>query len=252
VKRPCRVSAFRRAREALELVVPLVDADLAQHVAEAVERSIVSGDRASARLRVELGMLEHEQRILMLGVVLKVGVKPIRPRRPHEVHEPGDHVVRERDHLRQQPEAEPAEMPAAVFERVLEDEQVPLLVVLLLAGSAHPVIDATCQTCLAGVARDLQVGGVFPRLVRDAGDELEHEELLERAAPPVEQVHRPEQDPRDRCRSAARRCERAGLFEHELAVLGGIVTVGAGPACRVAGVVVKTGERHAGHGAPPR
>ena len=63
-----------------------------------------------------------------------------------------------------------------------------LLVVLLGAGLDDALHDATDQGRSALAVGDRALREPFPRLVGDAGELFEHQELLEGAAPAVEDV----------------------------------------------------------------
>ena len=67
------------------------------------------------------------------------------------VHDPGQLVVAERHQLRKDPRLEPAALLPAVVaagEQLLEDQEVPLLVVLLPAVDANPVEHAAGEAGL--------------------------------------------------------------------------------------------------------
>src|SRR6266851_4823183 len=98
----------------------------------------------------------------------------------------------------------------------LEDEQVPLLVVLLNPAFCDPFVDTPGE---AGVSMDVgdgDVGDLFPALIGHPGDELEHLEFRQGAPAPVEQVHGREEQPGRDAGPAARRGQRLLLCREQL------------------------------------
>ena len=102
--------------------------------------------------------------------------------------------------------------------QLLEDQQVPLLVVLLLPGLPDAVVDPPGKLGPAVHVRDRDVGDLLPRLVGHPGDQLEDLELRQRPLLSVERVERGEQDAGQHAVRAARRAERLGLRHGELVV----------------------------------
>ena len=130
----------------------------------------------------------------MLGMVLEVGVEAVAPRGADDVEHPRQLVVEQREHLRHEPGFH--ERGTRCFGcELLEDEEVPLLVVLLPPACPHTVEDTPGKARLAGSVGHRDVGDVLPCLVRHPGDELQDAELLKRPRLPVEQVHDREQRP---------------------------------------------------------
>ena len=62
------------------------------------------------------GVLGDEQRVLVLGVVLEVGVQTVGPLGVEHEHQPRHLVVDERDQLRQEPVAEATQLPASMVQ----------------------------------------------------------------------------------------------------------------------------------------
>ncbi|URM99832.1 hypothetical protein LUW76_39015 [Actinomadura madurae] len=144
---------------------------------------------------LQFGMLRHVGHVLVLGVVLEVGVEPVAQLGPHQEQQPRHVVVEERHEPRCQPVQQERLLHAVPLDEVLQDQQVPLLVVLLLARLDDPLVHALGERRAAAVPRQREVAHALPRLVRDAGDELQHRELHERALAAVDQVHLLEQHP---------------------------------------------------------
>nr|WP_263656072.1 hypothetical protein [Nonomuraea aurantiaca] len=74
------------------------------------------------------------------------------------------------------------------LDEVLHDQQVPLLVVLIGAGLHDALEDPPGQARAPRVAVHGPVAHALPRLVRHAGDDLQHGELGERALLAVHEV----------------------------------------------------------------
>jgi GNAT superfamily N-acetyltransferase len=163
--------------QAFLLVHSLVVADLPEQVRERVEAAVVGLERRDKRLLLPLRVLGDKRHVLVLGMIFEVGVELIRPGPVDRVHEPGQLVVGECDGLRG-PEIKPAGLfLARAGHELLQDQQVPLLVVLLGPGLRHPVVDAARQL---GALRDMgdgDVGDLLPALVGNPRDQLEDLEL---------------------------------------------------------------------------
>ena len=140
-------------------------------------------------------MLGDQSHVLVLGMIFEVGVEPIGPGRVKHVQKPRHLVADERDGLRD-PVVEPAGLSLGrAGHELLQDQQVPLLVVLLDPSLRHPVVDAARQP---GVRRDMgdgDVGDLLPALVGHPRDQFEDLELGQRPPTPVEHVEQCEQDP---------------------------------------------------------
>ena len=91
--------------------------------------------------------------------------------------------------------------------QLLEDQQVPLLVVLLPAADPHPVEHPAGEPRLAGGVGDRDVGDVLPRLVRAPGRRARAPGTSPACGLAVDDVHDQEQGLRaeDRPRGGARR-----------------------------------------------
>src|SRR5438552_2109291 len=174
---PLLEACGRDALEALELVHPLVIGDLAEEVGERREVPVVVGEDA----------LEG------LGVVLEPGVEKVTPPGSEHVKQPADVVVDEGDQLRRQPVPDEALPDSLPIGELLEDQEVPLFVVLLEPTFLDPLKDAPREVRAGMHVSDRNVGHVLPRLIRNAGDDLEDLELRQVARAPVEEVHREEE-----------------------------------------------------------
>src|SRR5262249_32673644 len=119
------------ASQALLLVNPLVITDLTKQVRERRDLGVVLGEGALEWLRCPFRMLGDEGHVFVFGMILKVGVELVTPRRPQHIQQPRKLVVREGQDLRDDPKAEPTFATALAHNALLKDEQVPLLVVLL-------------------------------------------------------------------------------------------------------------------------
>jgi hypothetical protein len=104
-------------------------------------------------------------------------------------------VEEERDQPRRQPVQQERLPQAAALHEILQDQQVPLLVVLVGAGLDDALEHPPGQRGPAAVPGQRQVAHPLPGLVGHPGDELEHGELDDRPFPAVGQVHRREQSP---------------------------------------------------------
>src|SRR5215510_5522978 len=116
----------------LLLVHTLVVPDLTEDVGQGFELAVIFADHAVERLPLQLGILADERHVLVLGVVLELGVEPVGPGGVDHVEQPDDLVVDEGDHLRQQPELHVSFANLTAGNQLLQNQQVPLLVVLLL------------------------------------------------------------------------------------------------------------------------
>ena len=139
----------------------------------------------------------------MLGVILEVGVETVRPRRADRVRQPGQLVVAEGQNLRQHPAPQPRTRGASGGQ-LLEDQQMPLLVVLLPAAHPNPVEHPPGKPWLAGRVGHRHICHVLPRLIGHPGDQLEHPKLLQGPLPAVDDIHHQEQCPGTETRVAAR------------------------------------------------
>jgi hypothetical protein len=136
-------------------------------------------------------MVGHELHVLMLGMVFEIGVEPIAPRRADHVKEPGQLVVAERDGLRDPKVLQPGFALSGSGDKLFEDEQVPLLVVLLNPGFYDPFVDTSGEVGVSMDVGDGNVGDLFPALIGHPGDEFEHLEFRQGALASVEQAHHP-------------------------------------------------------------
>ena len=126
-------------------------------------------------------------------MVFEVRVEPVGPGRADDEQQPGDVVVDESDGLRDPEVVEPILVLPGTGDALLENEQMPMLVVLLFPGLLDPVVDPPGQPDLVVHVGDRDVGDLLPGLVRHPGDELEHLELRERPLLAVERVEGREQ-----------------------------------------------------------
>ena len=177
------------------LVGALVVADLAEQVGQAPVLAVLRRVDAGVGLGLQLGVLGHVGHVLVLGVVLEVGVEPVAPVRADHEEQPGHVVEEERDQPRRQPVQQERLPQAAALHEILQDQQVPLLVVLVGAGLDDALEHPPGQRGPAAVPGQRQVAHPLPGLVGHPGDELEHGELDDRPFPAVGQVHRREQGP---------------------------------------------------------
>jgi hypothetical protein len=137
-------------------------------------------------------MLGDQRHVLVLGMIFEVGVELIGPGRVEHVHKPGHLVVDERDGLRGPVIKQAGLFFARAGHEFLQDQQVPLLVVLLGPGLRYPVVDAAGQP---GARRDMgdgNVGDLLPALVGNPRDQLEDLELGQSPLAPVDAVEQPE------------------------------------------------------------
>jgi hypothetical protein len=119
---------------AVQLVDALVVADLPQEVGEGAVPAVLDGVAAWIGLSIQLGMLGHVGHVLVLGMVLEVGIEPVAGLGPDQQQQPGHVVVQESDQPRRQPVPDERLPEAGALREVLQDQQVPLLVVLFRAG----------------------------------------------------------------------------------------------------------------------
>jgi len=90
---------------------PFVLADLAEEIGEGSEPSVVLTEHALDGLLFEGGILCHQLHIFVLNVIFEVSIQEIAPLGPDHIEKPGDIVVQESNHLRDEP----------VLEKVLAD-----------------------------------------------------------------------------------------------------------------------------------
>jgi hypothetical protein len=82
---------------------PFVIADLAEEIGEGSEPSVVLSEHALEGLLFEGGILRHELHIFVLSVSFEVGIQEIAPLGPDHIERPGDIVIQETNHLRDEP-----------------------------------------------------------------------------------------------------------------------------------------------------
>src|SRR5581483_11070168 len=126
----------------------LVVTDLPKEVGQAVIGAEIAGKGAQVGCAFPLRVLPDEQGVLMLGMVFEVSIQPVGPRRAHRVEEPGELVVRKGQELRHQTMAHPRPLWTSRGE-FLEDQQMPLLVVLLPSADSDTLEDSPSEVRLA-------------------------------------------------------------------------------------------------------
>jgi hypothetical protein len=208
----------RKRRDRPLLVETLVVADLAEQVGHRCERAVVGREVGVERSGLPFRVLGHEVHVLVLGVVFEVGVQAIRPVGPQDEQQPRDVVVDQGDRLWDPEVVDAVLVLAGIGDALLEDQQVPLLVVLLLPRLPDAVVDPPGQPSPPVHVRDRDVGDLLPGLIRNPGDQLEDLELRQRPLLAVERVEGGEQDARQHAVLPARRVERLGLCPNELVV----------------------------------
>ena len=129
----------------------------------------------------------------MLGMIFEVGVQLVGQGRAKHVKQPGQLVVDEGEPL-----GDPVILPARLFtpragEKFLQDEQVPLFVVLLSPRLRHPVVNAPGQPSARRDVGDRDVGNLLPALIRNPGHEFKHLELRQRPLAPIKHIKQLEQ-----------------------------------------------------------
>src|SRR3954454_10865341 len=197
---PPRVAprASPRAGQAVEadpLVHPFVVADLTENVGEGLVPAVLRRGQGKERRGGPLRVLGNALGVLVLRVVFDVGVEPVGPGRPQHAHQPEHLVDGEGDQLREEPEAEPALPPSLRGLQLVQDQRVPLLVVLLRPVLLDGVVQlpGTCAA-LSQLPGEV-VGSLFPGLVGDAVDDLQGPELRHAPARTEDDVLEPEQQP---------------------------------------------------------
>src|SRR5438445_4350125 len=90
----------RDALEGLELVHPLIVADLTEEIGDRGEAPVVVGEDALERLGLERGVLRDVVHVLVLCAVLEPGVDEAPPARSRHVQQPGEVAVHEGKNLR--------------------------------------------------------------------------------------------------------------------------------------------------------
>src|SRR5947199_157973 len=99
---------------------------------------------------------------------------------------------------------------------LFEEQEVPLLVVLLDPAFPDPFEDAPREIGPRVRVGDRDVGDVLPRLVGHAGDHLEDLELRQGPPAAIEEIQRDEQDPREEAVAHPRRRQGLALGTSEL------------------------------------
>ena len=122
-------------------------------------------------------------------------------------------MVIEKRHRLRQDAVEEEILPQGVPRRhLLQDEKMPLLVVLLVPRLLHKLEDPSCKTGTAVGVRHGDIRDMLPCLIRDAGDDLQHFEFRKSLPPPVEKVHTDKQDPCQEAIPSSWGSERLLLF----------------------------------------
>src|SRR5215218_1050271 len=208
-------SPSRRLPVSLEQAVELVDSFVVADLSEDVrDRRHVSEDvvqLAPEELVVELGMLGDVVHVLVLGVILEGGVEAIAGSRIDDEQQPAHRVVQPGQYPGQHPVPEPERAQVLPLNDLVEDEQMPLLVVLLGAAFDHGPVDPLRHPRAPRPLGDGPVRGPLPDLIGNAGEELEDAELQQAAAASVNNIDESEQQPRHEPVAGAWFVERPAL-----------------------------------------
>lgn len=164
-------------------------------------------------------MLFHQVSVLVLGVVLEVGVELIASGRADHVEKPGQLVIDECQRLGNDGEFYPALAYPLLGDQLFEDQQVPLLIVLLGAALGDPLDDPAGEVGTVGGVGDSDVGDLFPGLVRDAGNQFEDLELRVRTEFAVDNVEELEEKPGAEPVAPPGRLERLTMGADELVMV---------------------------------
>ncbi len=164
--------------DAVELVAAFVVADLAQDVGDGDGMSPTVGEGPVEGLVFGVGVGCDEAHVLAFSVVLKGGIERVAPGWRAEVEDPGGEVPGTGEQPRDDAKPEPGEAMAASGEDVLEDQHVPLLVVVGGAGVGDACLDPSGHGGLPAGAGDAALSDTFPRAVGDLGEVLENQKLL--------------------------------------------------------------------------
>src|SRR3989449_458083 len=189
-----REAGHAHLHHALFFVHPFVEADLTNHIGHHRKVAVVLLEIDLERLRFQLRMFPSEQHVLGFGMVLKFDVQAVAPGGLDDVQQPGNLIVEERDHLRDDPVQKEHLRNVLAMNPLFQDEQVPLLVVLLMPRLLYAVEDPPGEVTILVAVRDRDVGDVLPSLIGHAGDDLQHLELAPASFAAIEQVHDHEQD----------------------------------------------------------
>src|SRR5256712_8480488 len=127
-----RKARLGQPRERLVLVDALVIPDLTEEIGQRFEVAVVGAQHAVEALPLQLRLLADELHVLVLGVVLELRVQAVGPGRTDHVEQPHDLIVDEGDELGEEPELHESLTDPLPRDQLLQDQQVPLLVVLLL------------------------------------------------------------------------------------------------------------------------
>ena len=94
-------------------------------------------------------------------------------------------IVDEGDELRDEAIPNEALADPLPSDQLFQEEEMPLLVILLDSALLHTIKDAAGEIRERMGMSDPDIRHVLPGLVRDAGDHLQHLELAERPLPAV-------------------------------------------------------------------
>src|SRR5688572_18387794 len=124
----------------------------------------------------------------MLRMVFEVRIEFVAATRLDDIEKPADVIVEKGDNLGQQTVTNESLFDFIAFDHLLEDQQMPLLVVLLMTGFGHEVENAPRKIRLAVLVGHRDIRDMLPRLIRDSRDHFENLELGKRSGTAVEEI----------------------------------------------------------------
>jgi len=125
-------------------------------------------------------------------------------------------IVEKLDHLRDKPVQKQFFTDTPLIAKLLNNEEMPLLVVLLDPAFLDAVEDATCKSRIAMRVGHCNVGHVFPSLIRDPSNDLKYLKFGKGLFVSVQDIHGNEKEAGEKAVTHARRCVDFLLFLLEL------------------------------------
>src|SRR3989338_1675902 len=132
---------------------------------------------ADKTLRLERGVFSDKLHVLMLGVVLKIGVQHVAPCGLHRVKKPAHMIIKKCKDLRDNTMEKQVLTDLFRSHELLQDQKMPLLVVLLAAAFFYEVKYSPGKVGLAVGVGHRDISDMLPGLVRQARDHLQHLEF---------------------------------------------------------------------------
>src|SRR5665213_72892 len=138
-------------------------------------------------------MFADQERVLMLRMIFEVGVQSLAPVRLNHIQEPRQLVVDEGKNLGHTRKAEPSFANFTLRDHLLQDQKMPLFVVLLDSGFCYAIENTPGKVGPFLSVGNRNVGNLFPALIRHTSDEFQHFKFGKNARSSVDGIEKCEQ-----------------------------------------------------------